>query len=170
MRAGPSANPVVIRESAEGATRAAPAPCTTRELTSSTGSCARPPASDAAVNTAKPIMNMRRRPNVSAARPPRISSPPKAIAYPVTIHCTAVAEKPNSRSIDASATLTMLKSSTTMNAAVRISARASRRCEGAGPGRATSCSSGLALPAVTDVGITVPTYSILYVSFSLTTR
>ena len=31
MRAGPSANPVVIRDRADGATSAAPAPCTTRE-------------------------------------------------------------------------------------------------------------------------------------------
>ncbi len=58
------------------------------------------------------------------------------IAYPVTIHCTADAEKPSSRSIDARATFTMLKSRTTMNAAVRIRARPSPRCadEPDGPG------------------------------------
>src|SRR5258708_40298868 len=98
------------------------------------------PASDAAEKISSPAMNMRRRPNTSAARPPRISRPPNAIAYPVTIHCTADAEKPSSRSIDARATFTMLKSRTTMNAAVRMSARPSPRCpegrpDGDGPER-----------------------------------
>ena len=80
LRRGPSANPVVIRENAAGATTAAPAPWTTRDATSSTGSCARPPASEAAEKASSPAMNIRRRPSRSAARPPRISSPPNAIA------------------------------------------------------------------------------------------
>ena len=127
VRRGPSGKPVVIRDSAAGATSAAPAPCTKREATSSTGSWARPPARDAAEKATSPAMNMRRRPNRSAARPPRISRPPNAIAYPVTIHCTDEPAKPSSRWIDGSATFTMLKSSTTMNAAVRIRASAGPR-------------------------------------------
>src|SRR5215831_17407521 len=82
-------------------------------------------------------MNIRRRPNRSAARPPRISRPPKAIAYAVMIHCTASAGNPSSVSMDGSATLTMLKSRTTMNAAVRMRARVTPRSRaGRGPGAA----------------------------------
>ena len=36
-----------------------------------------------------------RRPNRSAARPPRISRPPKAIAYPVTTHCATEVGTPS---------------------------------------------------------------------------
>ncbi len=67
-------------------------------------------------------MNVRRRPNRSAARPPRMSRPPNEIAYPVTIHCTASGGMCSSRSIEGSATFTMLKSRTTMNAATRMRA------------------------------------------------
>ena len=142
LRCGPSANPVVIRDSAAGATSAAPAPCTSRAATSRTGSWARPPASEAAEKTSSPAMNMRLRPNRSAARPPRISSPPNAIAYPVMTHCTAPAAKPSSAWMDGSATLTMLKSSTTMKAAVRMRARAAP-CSRARPGAGGAARAGL---------------------------
>ena len=49
-----------------------------------------------------------------------MSSPPKAMAYPVTTHSTAAAGKCSSRWMEGSATFTMLKSSTTMKAAVRM--------------------------------------------------
>ena len=55
-------------------------PCTAREATSRTGSRASPPASEAAEKAISPVTNIRRRPNRSAARPPRISSPPNVIA------------------------------------------------------------------------------------------
>ncbi len=48
------------------------------------------------------------------------------IAYPVTTHCAADAAKPSSRWIEASATFTMLKSSTTMKEATRMSTSAAR--------------------------------------------
>jgi hypothetical protein len=51
-----------------------------------------------------------------------MSSPPNAIAYPVTTHCATAVVNPSSRSIDGSATFTMLKSRTTMKAATRMSA------------------------------------------------
>jgi hypothetical protein len=86
-----------MRDSAAGATSAAPAPCTAREIISRTGSWASPPASEAAEKMSSPAANIRRRPNRSAARPPRISKPPKVIAYPVTTHCTVEAAKPRSR-------------------------------------------------------------------------
>ena len=44
------------------------------------------------------------------------------MAYPVTIHCTASAGMWGSRWMEGKATFTMLKSSTTMNAATRIRA------------------------------------------------
>ena len=136
MRCGPSGKLVVIRDRAAGATRAAPTPWTTREAISSTGSWASPPASEASEKAISPVTNIRRRPNRSAARPPRMSSPPKVIAYAVTTHCAADAAKSSSRWIEASATFTMLKSSTTMNAATRMSTRAARLYPGrAGFGR-----------------------------------
>ncbi len=46
------------------------------------------------------------------------------IAYPVTTHWAAAAGKPSSRWIEASATFTMLKSSTTMKEAVKMSSSA----------------------------------------------
>ena len=92
-RGWPSAKPVVIRDRAAGATMAAPAPWKSLAATSSTGSCARPPASEATVKRTIPLLNRRRRPYRSAALPPRTSSPPKVIAYPVTTHCTEEASK-----------------------------------------------------------------------------
>jgi hypothetical protein len=41
-----------------------------------------------------------------------MSNPPNEIAYPVTTHCTAADGMCSSRSIDGSATFTMLKSRT----------------------------------------------------------
>jgi len=123
VRRGPAGTLVVISDKAAGATSAAPAPCTILDATSSTGSSASPPASEAREKTRRPTMKMRRRPSMSAARPPRISSPLKAIAYPVTTHCTTAVDTPKSRSIDGNAIFTIVKSSTTINDATRISAR-----------------------------------------------
>jgi hypothetical protein len=136
VRSGPSGKPVVMRDSAAGATMAAPAPCMTRAAISSTGSLASPPARLARENAIRPATNMRRRPSRSAARPPRIRRPPNEMAYPVTTHCTASAGMCSSRSIEGSATFTMLKSRTTMNAATRIKASCSgwRRRGGAAGG------------------------------------
>jgi hypothetical protein len=52
-------------------------------------------------------------------RPPKIKRPPKVMAYAVTTHCTEAPPKPNARWIEGRATLTMLKSKTTMNDASR---------------------------------------------------
>ena len=122
VRCGPSGKLVVMSDSAAGATMAAPAPWRTRAASSSAGSLASPPARLASANATRPMMNMRRLPNRSAARPPRMSRPPNEIAYPVTTHCTASGAMCSSRSIEGSATLTMLKSRTTMNAATRMRA------------------------------------------------
>jgi hypothetical protein len=103
---------------------AAPAPCMTRAVISRVGSLARPPARLASENAMRPATNMRRLPSMSAARPPRMSSPPNEMAYPVTTHCTASGGMRSSRSMEGRATFTMLKSRTTMNAATRIRASA----------------------------------------------
>ena len=80
VRSAPSGKPVVMRESAAGATTAAPAPWMTRAAISSAGSLARPPARLASENAIRPAMNMRRLPSRSAARPPRMSNPPNEMA------------------------------------------------------------------------------------------
>src|SRR3954468_15465458 len=54
------------------------------------------------------IRNIRRRPIVSPSRPAGTRASPKVSAYPDTTHCTVPAETPNSRSIDGSATFTIL--------------------------------------------------------------
>jgi hypothetical protein len=71
-------------------------------------------------------MKMRRRPSMSAARPPRISSPLNAMAYPVTTHCATEGAAPKSRSIDGRGIVTIVKSSTTINDATRIKASRGR--------------------------------------------
>ena len=58
---------------------APPAPCTKRAATSIVWSCARPHASEAAVNTARPPTNTPRREVRSPRRPASSSRPPKAI-------------------------------------------------------------------------------------------
>jgi hypothetical protein len=78
------------------------------------------------------------------------------IAYPVTTHCTAAAEKPNSRSMDGSATFTMLKSSTTMKAATRISARPSPLCSATdAAGRRWAAASAQAAPRLAAARLAV---------------
>ena len=59
---------------------AAPAPCTTREAISRSGSTARPPAMLATTNTTKPIRYSLARPYTSASRPPSSKNPPKVTA------------------------------------------------------------------------------------------
>lgn len=77
-RSDPSSKSVVMIERAAGASAAAPAPCTARRTISSPIECDSPPASEASPNTIRPAMNSRRRPNMSASRPPSSSRPPKA--------------------------------------------------------------------------------------------
>ena len=73
----PSGNASTIIASADGATSAAPSPCTARATTSTAAVGASPHASDAAVNSAKPPMKTRRRPNASAIRPATSRQPAK---------------------------------------------------------------------------------------------
>ena len=64
-------------------------------------------ASEAAVNSASPAMNMRLRPSRSAARPPSSRNPPKVSAYAVTTHCRSDSAKCSLAPIVGSATLTI---------------------------------------------------------------
>ena len=79
LRSEPSSNVVVMIESVAGEMIAAPSPCTARAAISTPIESARPQASDATAKSAMPIMNMRRRPSRSAARPPSRRKPPKVI-------------------------------------------------------------------------------------------
>lgn len=70
---------VVSSASVFGPAIAAPMPCTTRAPISHAAEGASPPAREATVNRAVPMMNSLRLPNRSPARPPSSSSsPPKA--------------------------------------------------------------------------------------------
>ena len=76
LRAGPSANDVVMIESAAGAVNAALTPLTNRVAIRNVPSFASPPSIDATTNTPSAIRNTRRRPSRSAARPPSSRKPP----------------------------------------------------------------------------------------------
>jgi hypothetical protein len=80
FRSGPSANSVITSARAAGETSAAPSPWVPRAMTSHSADCARAPASEAAVNSTSPAMNMRRRPIRSAIRPPSSRKPPNSSA------------------------------------------------------------------------------------------
>src|ERR1019366_5395503 len=114
----------VMSDSDAGATIAAPTPCTARAATRRRAWSANPAANDEKAKTSSPKINSRRRPNVSATRPPKIKRPPKAMAYAVTTHWTESPPKPSEWRIERSPTLTMLKSKTTMNDATRTNVSA----------------------------------------------
>ena len=80
LRSAPSVKVVEMMDRAVGVMIAAPAPWSTRAASSAAGVQARPQSSEAAVNSAIPVMNTRRRPSRSAARPPTSSSPPNTSA------------------------------------------------------------------------------------------
>ena len=71
-----SGNSSTTSESAAGAASASPSPCAKREMTSIAEVCARPLVVEATANRTVPMMNIRRRPTMSAMRPPTIRKPP----------------------------------------------------------------------------------------------
>ena len=77
LRSAPSRNMFITMESAAGSTSAAPRPWTPRITMRNESVVAKALAKDAAVKMAIPTMNNRRRPSMSAARPPRRRKPPK---------------------------------------------------------------------------------------------
>ncbi len=121
-RAAPGSVTALSRASAAGVSRAAASPCSTRAAISTQPAGARPQASDAAVNPARPIVKARRAPTRSAARPPATRNPPKASTYAVTTHCRSSAPKPSSRPRAGRALVTTVTSSTMTNWATQTSA------------------------------------------------
>ena len=115
LRSLPSEKVVIRIESAAGAMIAAPKPWSARAPISDGSFQASAARSDAAVNTASPAMNRRRRPMRSAARPPSSRKPPNTSAYALITHCRFCCENPRSTWIEGRATFTMAMSSTIMN-------------------------------------------------------
>jgi hypothetical protein len=76
LRSTPSGNMFITIESAAGKTIAAPSPCSPRIAIKKPSLVANPAANDATVNTDKPSIRIRRRPSMSAARPPSSRKPP----------------------------------------------------------------------------------------------
>src|SRR3989441_5297617 len=116
-----------ITESATAWTIAPPMPWTPRAPMSSHCEVARPQASDAAVNSARPAMRTVRRPMRSAARPPRSRKPPNVRTYAFTTHARPACEKPRSRWIAGSAMFTIVASSTIISAPKQTSPSAAQR-------------------------------------------
>ena len=86
VRSAPSANVVVMIESAAGAMSAAPRPWTPRKTMRNSELGASPLSSDATVKTTMPTRNTFLRPARSPARPPRSRKPPNISVYAFTIH------------------------------------------------------------------------------------
>ena len=74
-----SGNSSPISPRAAGAASASPMPCTNRLETSIPGATAAPQSAEATAKRPTPVRNSRRRPKMSASRPPSSSSPPAMI-------------------------------------------------------------------------------------------
>ena len=114
LRSAPSVNMFITIDSAAGSTMAAPRPWMPRMMIRNVPLGASAQASEAAVNSASPAMNMRLRPSRSAARPPSSKNPPKVSAYAVTTHCRSDSAKCSLTPIVGSATLTINRSTAVM--------------------------------------------------------
>ena len=124
FRSAPSAKVVIRIESAAGASSAPPRPWSARKPISEPSDHEIPHRSELTENSARPIMNSRRRPKMSASRPPRSSAPPNRIAYALITHCRLPWAKCRLPLIAGRATFTIAMSSTTMNWAATITASA----------------------------------------------
>ena len=124
LRSEPSANVVVMIDSAAGETIAAPSPCTARATISQPSDWAIPPANEATENSTSPSMNMRLRPSRSESRPPSSRKPPKVSVYAFTTHDRLVREKWSAAPIDGSATFTIDASITITNCTIASSSSA----------------------------------------------
>ena len=78
LRSRPSLNVTARIDRADGATSAAPNPCTARAAMSTSADGATPASSDEAENTARPARKTRRRPSMSPSRPPSRRNPPSS--------------------------------------------------------------------------------------------
>ena len=73
-----SGNSASSNEKAAGEKSAAPKPCMARVTMSIAGLCEKPPSNEPRVKITRPSKNTRRRPNMSAARPPNSRNPAMA--------------------------------------------------------------------------------------------
>jgi hypothetical protein len=78
---------------------------------------------DAAVKIARPMTNIRRRPNRSPSAAPVSSSTAYASVYALTVHSSEEIVAPRSARMLASAFVTTRLSSTTMNSAIETTAK-----------------------------------------------
>jgi hypothetical protein len=115
LRGVPSAKLVAISASAVGEASAAPAPCAARAANRAAPLAARPPASDATVNSSTPAMKTWRRPLMSPARPPVSSSPPKIRVYALTAQDRLPTERCRPLCIRGRAMVKMVASTTSIS-------------------------------------------------------
>src|ERR1019366_1730556 len=137
VRSRPSLKLEVISASTAGEAIAPPAPCTARAASSHAAEVARPPASEAAVNSTIPAMKTRRRPRMSPARPPSSSRPPNVSVYALSTQDKLGAEKCSPRAMLGKAMFTTVMSRMIMSWAPSTRASAMPLVSGcrAGPGR-----------------------------------
>src|SRR5215472_1411030 len=94
----------------EGTSSAPATPCTARARISAVVVGARPHASDARLNPARPRTSTRRRPKRSPSEPPITIRDPSVSRYASTVHCRSDRPAWNSRAIEGRATLTTVPS------------------------------------------------------------
>ncbi len=116
-------NVVTMMVNVAGERIAPPSPCTARMAIIWGPVAAKPAPMLAMVNIASPVMYTRRRPKMSAARPPSNRNPAKVSTYALTTHWALDGLKWRSRCMEGSATLTMETSRTTMNCAMQAMKR-----------------------------------------------
>ena len=109
-------------------------------MTNHSADLARPAAALVSVKSAMPTTKMSRRPQTSPKRPAGTRIKPKVSAYPASTHCSASLLSRRARSIDGTATLTMLTSSSVMKVATRPTATATA------PASTVSAASGVRSP------------------------
>ena len=124
VRSRPSRNCVISNASAVGEASAPPRPWIARAASSTPAFGASPPSSEARVNTAIPVRNMRRWPSRSPARAPSSSRPPNVNAYALTTQDRFSGEKWSAPWMSGSAMFTIVRSRMTINWPMRIEASA----------------------------------------------
>jgi hypothetical protein len=102
-------------------------PCSTRNAIIEAGSHASPHSSEATVNPAAPITNIRRRPIRSPRRPLTTSPTASARVYAAISHCRVEADPPISARMCGPAMVTTVASSRSITAAASTSASTCQR-------------------------------------------
>src|SRR4051812_16479179 len=105
---------------------AAPMPCTARAALSMVMSCASPQASEARVNSDRPMVNIRRRPRRSARKPALSTVLASASVYASTTHCRPLRPVPRSSAMRDNAVLTTAMSSMSIAVAAHTTTRVQR--------------------------------------------